>query len=54
MIDATHLRAYHTAESPLKNDLPYPYGVNGLNSKLHIVCDGERQGRASCSCGKAR
>lgn len=44
MIDATHLKAHRTAASLLKKGLfsdvsGEPKG--GLNSKLHVVCDGE-------------
>ncbi|NMN59504.1 transposase [Xanthobacter sp. SG618] len=44
MIDATHLKAHRTAASLLKKgNAPRRIGrtTDGLNSKLHIVCDGE-------------
>ncbi|MEJ8476997.1 IS5 family transposase [Roseibium algae] len=43
MIDATHLKAHHTAASLLKKGCsPRRIGrtKGGLNSKLHAVCDG--------------
>ncbi|MEJ0095432.1 MAG: IS5 family transposase [Methylocella sp.] len=43
MIDATHLKAHRTAASLLKKGLfPAVSGrtKGGLNSKLHVVCDG--------------
>ncbi|MDJ0390862.1 IS5 family transposase [Roseomonas sp. E05] len=44
MIDATHLKAHRTAASLLKKGLfPRPIGrtKGGLNSKLHVVSDGD-------------
>ncbi len=44
MIDATHLKAHRTAASLLKKGLvPRRIGrtKGGLNSKLHVVCDGQ-------------
>ena len=42
MIDSTHLKAHRTAANLLKGDSPRLIGrtKGGLNSKLHIVCDG--------------
>ena len=44
MIDATHLKAHRTAASLLKKGM-FPRRIGrtkgGLNSKLHVVCDGQ-------------
>jgi hypothetical protein len=43
MIDSTHLKAYRTGREPLKKGvLSRCIGrtKGGLNSKLHVVCDG--------------
>ena len=40
MIDATHLKAHHTAASLLQKLAVSVAPKGGLNSKLHAVCDG--------------
>ena len=45
MIDATHLQAHGTAASLLKRGCSPPIGrtKGGLNSKLHVICDGQER-----------
>jgi transposase len=50
MIDATHLKAYRTASRLIRGALPLDIGwtIGGLNTKLHLVCDGEGRPPSVC------